>query len=93
MAPLIDVIKRGGRPSEAFDRTKLHRSIVAACLSVRTPHGQADDIAARACDGVVLWLVDRPQITSADLRRKAADSLHAHHPEAAYLYRHHTMII
>lgn len=93
MAELIDIVKRGRRANEPFDRSKLHRSIVAACLSVRTPRGQADDIASKACDGVIIWLTNRPEVTSADLRRKAADTLQVHHPEAAYIYRHHTMII
>lgn len=93
MPELIDIVKRGKRPNEPFDRDKLHRSIVAACLSVRTPTGQAEDIAARACDGVVVWLMDRPEVTSADLRRQAASALGTHHPEAAHLYLHHTMII
>lgn len=93
MPQLIDIVKRGRRPSERFDRNKLRRSLVAACLSVRTPTGQAEDIADKACDGVIIWLSDRPVVTSADLRRKAADSLRTHHPEAAYLYSRHTHII
>lgn len=93
MTELIDIVKRGRRPNEPFVRDKLRRSIIAACLSVHTPSGQADDIADKACDSVIIWLSTRPEVTSADLRRKAADSLHVHHPEAAYLYRHHTMII
>ena len=41
----IDVIKQGKRPPEEFSPDKLHNSIIATCLSVRTPEGQAQDIA------------------------------------------------
>ena len=42
----VDIIKRkGNRQSERFRREKLHASIMAACLSVRAPEGQADPIA------------------------------------------------
>ena len=34
--PTIDVVKRGKRPSEEFDPAKLHHSILATCLSIRT---------------------------------------------------------
>lgn len=91
---VIDIVKRGGRrPTESFERTKLHSSIRAACLSVRTPEGEADTTATRVCDAVIVWLEKRPEVTSNDLRRKAAETLHSHHPEAAYLYQHHRLII
>lgn len=90
----IDIVKRGGRrPSEAFNRDKLRTSIVAACLSVRTPEGNAEDTAEKVCDRVAIWLVDRPEVTSDDLRRQAAKALETFHPEAAYIYKHHRMII
>ena len=44
MGRAIDVVKRGGkRPTEAFDRNKLHASIYAACRSVRSLDGLADE--------------------------------------------------
>lgn len=90
----IDVIKRGGRrPSERYSRDKLHASLVAACLSVNAPSGLAEEIAEAVCDDVAQWLTIRPEVTSDDLRRVAARHLVVHHPEAAYLYEQHRIII
>ena len=94
MSVLIDVVKRGGqRPSEPFDRAKLHHSIQAACLSVRSPEGQAELTASTVCDAVIRWCATKPEVTSNDLRRKAADTLSTLHPEAAYLYKQHRLVI
>lgn len=90
----VDIIKRGGkRPSEQFMREKLHASIVAACLSVRAPEGQAEDIANYVCDAVIEWLKKRPEVTSHDIRIVAARHLNKHYPEAAYLYEQHLITI
>jgi transcriptional regulator NrdR family protein len=90
----IDVVKRSGRrPVEAFDADKLLRSIRAACLSVRSPEGQAESTAANVTGAVVLWLDTKPAVTSHDIRRLASAHLERYHPEAAYLYQHHRIII
>ncbi len=90
----IDIIKRGGeRPTENFSRDKLHASIRAACLSVRSPDGEAETIAQRVCDTLDTWLAARPEVTSHDLRRKATATLQQFHPEAAYFYQHHRLVI
>lgn len=94
MQKVIDIIKRDGRrPSERFDRTKLHVSIRAACLSVRSPEGEAEMTASSVCDAIIIWLDTKPEVTSSDLRRKASSVLQKHHPEAAYLYQHHRLVI
>ena len=94
MSLAVDVIKQqGSRPTERFDPTKLHTSIVAACLSVRTPEGEADTTATNVVNTVIVWCDNKPEITSHDLRRVAAASLKKYHPEAAYLYEQHTHII
>lgn len=94
MTLAIDIVKRGGaRPTESFDRDKLHASIQAACLSVRTPEGEAKIITQRVCDALEAWLGTKPEVTSSDLRRKATETLQAFHPEAAYLYKHHRLVM
>lgn len=94
MAETPDIIKRGGeRATEPFERHKLHASILAACLSVRSPEGEAEVTASKVCDAVATWLGSHPEVTSADLRRKAAQTLETFHPEAAYLYKHHRLVI
>lgn len=94
MSILSYVVKRQGkRPTEAFERSKLYASIFATCLSVRTPEGQAEATANTVCDGVTEWLADKPEVTSEDIRRKAAEILARYHSEAAHLYKHHHMVI
>jgi len=92
MSLVVDIIKNSGT-SERFDRNKLHKSIVAVCLSVRVPQGQAESIAHSVCDAVIVWLQDRPEVTSQDIRTVAGKYLKRFHPEAAYLYEQHHKII
>ena len=87
------IVKRRGHghhaDTEHFDPLKLHRSIIAACLSCGVPAGHAESIARRITGQVGEWLVNRPEVTSEDLRRTATHYLKTHHPDAAYLYEHH----
>ena len=87
------VKRRGKRPTEAYQPEKLHTSILNACLSVQTPEGQAEATAKKVSDAVTSWLSDKPEVTSEDVRRKAASILERYHPEAAHLYKHHHMVI
>jgi transcriptional regulator NrdR family protein len=93
MSSAVIIKRRGERPSEAFERGKLHTSVLAACLSVRTPEGHAEATAEAVCEAVVDWLSRKPEVTSDDLRRKATEALTAFHPDAAYLYKHHRLVI
>jgi len=94
MQQAIDIIKSSGkRASEQFNRNKLHASVLAACLSVRSPEGEAEMTAKSVCDAIAIWLATKPEVTSADLRRKATETLEKHHPEAAYLYKHHRLVM
>jgi transcriptional regulator NrdR family protein len=88
------IIKRKGqRPAEHFTRDKLHQSIVAASLSARAPEGQAESIAHAVTNYVLEWLESRPEVTSHDIRLTATRHLRAHHPDAAYLYEQHRIIL
>lgn len=93
MGRAVIIKRQGERPSEDFDPRKLHASVLAACLSVRTPEGQADATANAVCDAVVEWLAEKPEVTSDDIRRKATEALASLHPDAAYLYKHHRLVI
>lgn len=94
MSLAVDIIKQeGNRKSELFSHDKLFASIVAACLSVRTPEGQAETIAQSVCDNVSKWLETRSEVTSNDIRLVAVRSLNKYHPEAAYLYEQHKVTI
>ena len=90
----IDIIKRNGRrPTEIFELEKLHKSIVAACLSARSAPGQAESIARAVTRDVIEWLESKPEVTSEDVRRIAARHLKNHHPDAAYLYEQHRITL
>lgn len=94
MVLMANIIKANGqRQTEFFTRQKLHNSIVATCLSVYTPIGQAETIAHTVCDAVITWLQQHPEVTSHDIRIIAAKHLKNHHPEAAYLYEQHRITI
>lgn len=88
------VIKRdASRASEYFSETKLHNSIAAACMSVRSLEGEAETAAKKVVQAVAVWLVDRPEVTSDDVRRVAAHHLSRIHPEAAYMYKNHLAVL
>jgi len=90
----IDIVKSAGRrPTESYKRDKLHASVLAACLSVRSPEGEAEMTTNKVCDVVEKWLAAKPEVTSSDLRRKASEALEIHHPEAAFLYKHHRLVM
>jgi len=90
----LHIIKQGGlRESEAFSHEKLHSSVQAACLSVRTPEGEAETIASRVADAVLKWSEHKASVTSDDLRRIATRGLEIFHPEAAYLDQQHNSVI
>ena len=89
----IDIVKRKKRQPETFNRAKLHSSVRAACLSVRSHEGSADQAANNVCDAVLVWLEERPRVTSEDLRRIAGKNLQKYHPDAAYMYEHQRNIM
>lgn len=90
----IDIVKRSGkRPTEPFNSDKLHHSVRAALLSVRSPEGEAEITAVAVTNAVILWLETKPEVTSHDLRRVASAHLKKFHPDAAYLYEQHRTII
>lgn len=81
------VIKQRRQSSEPFDPEKLHRSLVATCRSVRTPDGQAEEVAGHVVAQVINWCRLRPEVTAADLRRQAVRALTPLHADAAYVYK------
>ncbi len=85
---MTDILKRGGkRQTEPFSPVKLEHGVYAALTSVRVPEGQAKDTAHAVRNTVEQWLQDRPEVTSADLRRKASEALAPLHPDATLIYK------
>ena len=60
---------------------------------MRTPEGQAEDIARTVTLDVMRWCEIRPEITSSDIRRQAAKALRSLHTDAAYVYERHKTTI
>ncbi|MFZ2494356.1 MAG: ATP cone domain-containing protein [Candidatus Saccharimonadales bacterium] len=87
------VVRHGTHSSEAFDPLKLHSSIVWACMAVRSYEGEAHAAAERVCKHVIDWLEEKTEVTSADIQRVAGDFLATYHPEAAYMYKQHNVIL
>lgn len=82
-----------GHESEPFNALLLHESILQACLSVHTPEGEAHSTAERVCKHVIDWLIPKTEVTSQDVRRKAASELSTYQPEAAYMYENSEMMV
>jgi transcriptional regulator NrdR family protein len=87
------IVKRAAGHSEPYDERKLYASIYAACLSLRTPAGEAELTASKVCKDIQPWLQAKVEVTSTDLRSQAAKHLNVYNPDAAYMYaRHHKII-
>lgn len=90
--PSTHIVKRTPHYTEPYDERKLYASVYAACLSVRTPAGEAELTADRVCQAVAPWLEDKPEVTSYDIRRKTSECLNVYNPDAAYMYMRHRII-
>ena len=87
------IVKRMAGHSEPYDERKLYASVYAACLALRAPAGEAELTASKVCKDIEPWIAGKTELTSKDLRHKAADHLKLYNPDAAYMYvRHRTMI-
>ena len=86
------IVKRSPNYTEPYDERKLYASVYAACLCVRTPVGEAELTAERICRDIAPWVASKPEVTSQDIRHKAADHLQIYNPDAAYMYQRHRII-
>lgn len=85
------IVKRAGH-TEAYDERKLYASVYAACLSVREHPGSAELIAQEVVREFEKWLAGKHEVTSHDIRTKAAESLKVINPDAGHIYLHHRVI-
>ena len=77
----------------SYDRARLRASVITACLSVRTPEGQAEKTADAVCDSFENWLKNKPEVTTKDIVTVSAKLLEKYHTEAAYIYEQRHIII
>lgn len=82
------IVKRAGH-TENYDERKLYASIYAACLSVREHPGSAELIAQEVVEQFGKWIANKHEVTSNDIRRKAAEFLKALNPDAGHMYSYH----
>lgn len=88
----VTIVKRMPGHTEPYDERKVYASVYAACLSVRTPAGEAELTAACVCRDLLPWLKDKIEITSRDIRTHACTHLKVYNPDAAYMYLRHRII-
>lgn len=93
MKPPTIIVKRARDHSETYDERKLYASVYASCLAVCAPVGSAEITADRVCKDMHAWLAKKPEVTSGDIRRHASKHLSVYHPDAAYMYQHHRMML
>lgn len=82
------VVKRK-KHTEHFQRDKLEKSVMSACLSVKEYAGSAELTAKQVCDQVEAWLEDKLEVTSRDLRIATGRFLEPYNPSAAVVYVSH----
>ena len=82
------VVKRRGH-TETYDDRKLYASMYAACLVTRETPEAAELVAEKVVKDMESWLNDKTEITSKDIRKHAAQFLHAYNADAAYAYMHY----
>lgn len=70
----------------AYDRHKLATSVYQACMKSFGYAGEAEKTAVEVCKRVEHWLVDKEEVTKADIQRQAARALHTFNPRGAYEY-------
>ena len=78
--------------TQPYDRDKLHDSIQSVCLSIHGYIGAAEQTAHKVCDHIDNWLNNHDEVTSHDIRLKAAEALAIYDSHSALLYRNHMEI-
>ena len=69
-----------------YNRHQLADSVYQACMKAFGYVGEAEDTAVRVCQHVEDWLIDKEEVTKADITRQAARALQQYNPRAAYEY-------
>lgn len=70
----------------SFEPQLLAQSVHEACMKAFGFAGEAELTALKVCKEVEDWLVNKEEVTSADIKRHAAAALRKYNPRAAYAY-------
>ena len=70
----------------AYEPRTLAESIHKACMKSFGFSGEAEVTALKVCNDLEHWLVDKEEVTAADIKRRAAAALQKYNPRAAYEY-------
>jgi len=70
----------------AYHPQKLGDSIHKICMKSFGYSGEAETTAIHVCVEIEKWLKDKEEVTSNDIKRKAAEALQKYNPRAAYKY-------
>lgn len=70
----------------AYDRHALASDVYHACMKAFGYAGEAEKTAVEVCKHVESWLVDKEEVTQADITRQAARALQTFNPRAAHVY-------
>ena len=79
------VVKSDGKIQE-FSPDKLEKSLIITFNMLKTPEGQSERYIKKALSEFENWQEDKPEITSADIRRKISEILQNIDPSAAYIF-------
>lgn len=82
------IVKRAGH-AETYDARKLYASVYSSCLAVRESQQTAEIIADKVCKRFEDWLGQKHEVTSADIRHRAAELIGDFNQDAAWIYKHH----
>lgn len=77
------IVKKSGM-TEHYVRSKLAKAVHGACMDATGYIGEAEKTTLLVCSEVEAWLENKYEVTSADIKRKAADALQKYNPRAAY---------
>ncbi len=72
--------------TKPYDPQALAESIHEACMKTLGFSGEAEATAIRVCKDLEHWLVNKEEVTVADIKRRAAAALRQYNPQAAYAY-------
>ncbi|MDO4902499.1 MAG: hypothetical protein Q4A21_03050 [bacterium] len=79
------VVKKSGQIEE-FSLKKLEKSLHETFNIVKLPDGELETLTKKILAEFQLWQSDKPEITTADIRRKITQITEKIHPEASYIY-------